>query len=306
MRVGPAYSALIARLNTLGETLLDAIRSAPGGSLLLRIAGDVARGDITDRAMTLAGQAFTSVLPLVILWTTISGSSALDTLLSGLGMSSKDVDVPDSVTDLPASSFSAFGVLGALMVIGGATSLARAIGRMYVSIWQIRKLPYSGWWRWVVVIFIFPAAVSVQVFAAKLHNVSTALFGLVGLAVEIVATLLLWVAVWFAVPRLMVSRQLPLRIVTINAVVTGVAITIYLIGSYFFAPRAAATTTHHYGTLGLVFVAISWLFIFAAIVIVSTIMVRAAAVDDSAIGRWVTCGAPLPEPAPAKPLFFEA
>lgn len=303
---GSDRASVTVRLVGMRDTVLDGIRAAPGGTLLLRIATDIARGDITDRAMTLAGQAFTSVLPLIILWTALRGSSQLDAVLAGLGLSSKDVDVPQSVSGLPPSSFSAFGVLGALMIIGGATSLARAIGRMYVSVWQIRKLPYTGWWRWVLVIFIFPLAVTLQIFASKLHNISPAGFGVLGLSLELAATVVLWIAVWFAVPRLMVSRQLPFRLVMINAVVTGVAITLYLVGSFMVMPHTVSTTTHHYGTLGLVFAAISWLFIFAAIVVIATIVVHAAALDEGAIGRWVTRGVVLPEPAPVKPMFFES
>ena len=50
---------------------LDAVRERvmrlPGASLMLRIVIDMARGNLTDRSMTLAAQAFTSILPVVIL-----------------------------------------------------------------------------------------------------------------------------------------------------------------------------------------------------------------------------------------------
>jgi len=117
-------------LHAFGERVLR----LPGATLSLRILTDIARGDITDRAMTLAAQAFTSILPIVILLLTLPGSDVVDDALSGLGIPVSKLD--HNSVDNP-QSFATFGIIGALMTIAGATSLSRALGRMYVAIWGV-------------------------------------------------------------------------------------------------------------------------------------------------------------------------
>lgn len=276
------------------------VRSMPGGSFLIRIAADIVRGDITDRAMTLAAQAFTSVLPVVILLMTLPGSAILSNALSDLGIDPQRVDVVSSTTP---ESFAAFGVVGALFTIAGATSLSRALGRVYVSIWGVRKLSWQSWWRWVLILFLIPAAVALQGLATQVRGWTLGGphigdDGVLGVFVEIVLTLLLWTVVWTVVPRLLVSGQVPWRLLAVAGTITGVLVTALLVGSRIALPRIMRDTTNHYGTLGMILVAISWLFFFAGIVIAGTLVAHSAAVDDGLVGGWLRRHAGAPQPFP--------
>lgn len=300
----PGASSIAA----LTHRALDTIRVLPGGSLAIRIVTNIIRGGVTDRSMTLAAQAFTSILPIVILLTTLPGMSIIDTALNNLGLSREQLDIADTSTE----SVATFGIFGALMTIAGATSLSRALGRMYVAIWEVRKLPWTSWWRWVVVIVVIPIAAAVQGLAVELDSFSLlgiTVFGRgpLGSALEILLTFLIWTALWILVPRLLVSKQVPLGLLTLNGVVTGVFVTILLIGSALAMPRIVASTTAHYGTLGVVFVAISWLFVFAAILVITALIVAAVTADDGRIGTWIRrrAGSPQPFPDPRGPRIAE-
>lgn len=301
--------SLSTRVRERGVTLANRARVIPGAYLVIRIIRDLAVNDVTDRAMTLAAQAFTSILPIVILLTALPDQTFITTALSGLGV---DPDRVDLVSDATPGSATAIGVLGALMTIAGATSLSRALGRMYVSVWQVTKLPISGWWRWVVVIFVFPVGVVLQGLASSLHHVTLngrTLFGgysIVGLALEVVATFLIWTLLWTVVPRLLVSAQVPMRLLALDGVVSGLFITILLIGSRLALPTILSETTKHYGTLGAVFVAISWLFFYAAIVVVSAIVVHTLVTDDGFVGAWIRRHAGTTHPFPIRPSEFLA
>ncbi|MFE0751628.1 hypothetical protein [Gordonia sp. NPDC058843] len=281
---------------------VDAVRERvmrlPGASLVFRIVIDIARGNLTDRSMTLAAQAFTSILPIVILVLTLPGTDVVDDALTELGIPISSLDTP--TIDDPTSA-TTFGIIGALMTIAGATSLSRALGRMYVSIWDVAKLPWSSFWRWVVVVFLIPAAVTAQGLSTGLQ--ATTLFGVhlgdsgvLGIALVLAVTLLIWSATFTAIPRLLVSSQVPMKLLVLNGLGTGLLITVLLAGSRIALPTFAAGTIRSYGTLGIVFVAISWLFVFALILVVTAIVVHAAATDEGRVGRWVRRWAGTPTP----------
>ncbi len=120
------------------HAMTDRVLRLPGASPALRILADIARGDVTDRSMTLAAQAFTSILPLVILMLSLPGSDVVDSALTELGIPMTPWTAHPST---PPRSFATFGIVGALMTIAGATSLSRALGRMYVAVWGVTKLP---------------------------------------------------------------------------------------------------------------------------------------------------------------------
>nr|WP_237421973.1 YhjD/YihY/BrkB family envelope integrity protein [Gordonia sp. SID5947] len=292
-----------ARTRARGLAIADRARRIPGANLVLRIIRDLAVNDLTDRAMTLAAQAFTSVLPIVILLTALPNHTYLTKALDGLGVDPGRVDpgrVDIASTSTP-QSLTAFGILGALMTIGGATSLSRALGRMYVSVWEVNKLPISGWWRWVVVIFAIPLGVVAQGLAASLHGISFTDvtidgYGALGVTLEIVATFLIWSIMWATLPRLLVSSQVPMRLLALNGAVTGIFVTVLMVGSRLALPTIMGETTNHYGTLGMVFVAISWLFFFAGIVVVCAVVIHSLVSDEGTVGTWMRAhvGAPRP------------
>ncbi|SDU60466.1 YhjD/YihY/BrkB family envelope integrity protein [Gordonia westfalica] len=280
------------------HTFAGRVLRLPGATLSLRILTDIARGDVTDRAMTLAAQAFTSILPIVILLLTLPGTDVVDDALTGLGIPVSRLD-HTSVDD--PQSFATFGVIGALMTIAGATSLSRALGRMYVSIWGVTKLPWRAFWRWVVVLFLIPAAVTAQglstgLQAESLFGIHLGGSGLLGIVLIFLVTVVIWSAVFTAIPRLLVSAQVPLRLLVLNGVGTGLLITVLLVGSRIALPALASSTIRYFGTLGIVFVAISWLFVFAAILVVTAIVVHCVATDAGRVGTWVRRWAGTPTP----------
>lgn len=262
------------------------LKSLPGGTLTWSILTELARRNITDRSMTLAAQAFTSVLPVVILLTTLPGAEVVRSGLSGLGIDPSKLDLSEPISP---GSFTAFGIVGALMVIIGATSLSRALGRMYVSVWTVSRLSLRGWWRWVLVILLIPLAGTIQGLIASMRSFSffgmhIADDGVAGIVGEALVTLLIWTTLWIAVPRLLVSAQVPLRALVLAGISTGVGLTLLLIATRVVMPTINATVTGNYGVLGLVFLTISWLFVFAVILVTSTIVTRTVLIDDGRLG----------------------
>ena len=117
---------------------------------LLRIATRTAGGlqDIEpfDRAMTLAAQTFTSVFPLIIAVAALlpdSSQSLSDRFSDGLGLPDSSRAILEQVLPAHPQTRGAFGILGVVIVVISATSLSRALARMYAKVWQVPR-PAAG------------------------------------------------------------------------------------------------------------------------------------------------------------------
>lgn len=257
--------------STLAERVLarfSGLAGNPLGALLIRIIVDLARADIADRSMTLAAQLFTSLLPVIILLSTVPGATYFDAGLTHLHLTAADLRLP--VAADADVSFTVFGVVGALMVLASATSFSRAINRMYAAIWQVPKLGLGDWWRWLAVIVLIALTVVVQGYAVLLSGVPT-----VGRLLAVCSTFALWTGCWWTVVRLSVKRLIPARQLLLTGLLTGFGVTVLLTGSVVVMPRILRTAADELGTLGIVFAAISWLFVYFYIVVTVAVIAHA-------------------------------
>src|SRR5687767_12984787 len=139
------------------QRLADLILAHWVGRMLLRTSAGLVRVQIFDRSMTVAAQAFTSIFPVLIMLRLVLGQrhSAQLASLAHLPRASQRV-LQAAFGDRGLNSF---GVVGSLVVLISATSLARALARTYGAIWDQPRLP-SGLrasWRWLATALLLPA-----------------------------------------------------------------------------------------------------------------------------------------------------
>lgn len=245
---------------------LSVLPLPPVPPVMMRIGKELARVNVTDKSMTLAGQAFTSMLPILLLLSTLPGRGIIDRYLDTVFLSFEELlgtnsdDVSNAVS---------FGVAGALMTIVSATSFARALDRMYVAVWRTRPAGIRGWWRWLLVLLIVAVGAVAQAFVV-LGYVESRL----PLVVAAAATYVIWSAVWTAVPRTLIGRQLPTWQLGLLGATTGAGLTVLIIFTQIGFARVVASAEESYGVLGIVFTIIGWLFVYSAVVVASTAVVR--------------------------------
>lgn len=268
------------------ETGVAWIKAVPGGTLLLQIVEDLARGEIADRAMTLAGQAFTSILPVMILLSAIPGKGLVDDALDGYKLTSSDLALTSAGTQ---DSSVTFGVIGAIMTLVSATSFSRALDRMYSRVWDVPRLTLREGWRWVVVILAVAIGVVVQILVPNLRELWS-MRAVVGFGIELVAGFLLWAVLWSAISRMLTLGRVNTRCLILNGVVTAAGLTVLVVATHIGMAQVVKSATAQFGILGIIFTVISWLFVFSAIVIGATVIVHALSVDDGVVGRWLGRG----------------
>ena len=261
------------------------LRRTTAGRTVARALRGLAEIELADRAMTLAAQEFISVLPVIIAVGTVSNLDlASDTLTSQLGidpgsLTSITRTTADAIEASPPT-FAAFGVVGILMVLISGTSFARALGRVYGRVWDVPTLSVSGWWRWIAVVVAVAAAIGLL---GRVRRFTTVEW--IGPPLAFLGEALVWFGLWMAVPYLLTQGRLAGRVLWATAALTSACLTAVGIGGLVYLPLAVASAQSKFGELGVVFTAITWLFVQSAAVVGSTVIVKALALDEGPIGR---------------------
>jgi membrane protein len=257
---------------------------------LLRIAARTASGlqaiEPFDRAMTLAAQTFTSVFPLIIAVAALlpTGSQSLsDRLSDGLGLPDSSRAVLELVLPTQPQTRGAFGILGVVIVVFSATSLSRALARMYAKVWQV---PPSGGltsgWRWVAVLFgVALSYITVRAF----HSASSG--NPYGAAGSLLLTLILNSLLWTWAPWLLLARRVSWRRLLPGGVLMGGCTVATSMAGGVYLPRALVSASRQFGALGIAFTYIGWLFIVAFVLVCSTVLGAVLARDESRLARRI-------------------
>jgi membrane protein len=277
----PAEQARISVPRRL-RPLVDWIRSHWPGRIFLRTAATAARIELFDRSMTIAAQLFTSVIPLLILAGVFLGQQRSDQIADLMDLPQTTRKVLDEA--LAGNSFSSFGILSSLLVLISATSLARALARAYGAIWSVPP-PRTGLgasWRWVVAVVVltgFIVVVRVLIWLAG-RSVFPHLFT-VGI------TAATDVALAAFIPWILLAGRLPIRRLMAGAAVFGLVMVVVHPAGAIYLPRALQVSADRYGTIGLAFTYIGWLYVLAFCLLASAVVGQAMVQDEGAAGRFI-------------------
>jgi membrane protein len=250
------------------------------GRLLLRCVSGFLQVQIFDRSMGLAAQAFTSIFPLLITFAALIGTQHSTEIADAL-------DLPESsrrlLTDaLDETGFGTFGVLSVLIVLVSATGLARAMVRAYATVWNVGKVrsgPAAAV-RWLVVVILLSAFVIVSRAIGKLADDSP-----FPLLTDTTTLFLADVAITLAVPWLLLGRAVPVRRLLPGALAFGLIMLAVRPAGHLYLPRALRSSSAHYGTIGLAFTYIGWLYVISFCLLAATVIGQVLAADPSLLGR---------------------
>lgn len=252
------------------------------GRVGLGTLASIVRLEIFDRAMTLAAQLFTSIFPLLIMMAVLLGRSFDERLASV-------VKVPEEVARVlgeavAGSSLSAFGVVGGLIVLVSTTSLARAFTRAYATIWNLprpRSSPRHAW-RWLVTVIVLAlSVVGIQLLVraameAPAPYLTTAL-----------VTLLADFGGALFVPWILIARKVPARMLAPGAALFGAAMLILRPGGALYLPHALEVSSARFGTIGVAFTYIGWLYVLSFAYLVTAAAGQVIATDQGRLGEWI-------------------
>ncbi|RZU49438.1 membrane protein [Krasilnikovia cinnamomea] len=252
------------------------------GRILARIAAGLVRVQIFDRSMTLAAQAFTSIIPVLILMGALIGPGDSSRLMEIAGL--PDAARSMFVDAVRQGELGAFGLVGSLLVLVSSTGLARALARAYTAVWGARQAPSGARaaWRWfatVLTLAMFMVGTRLLGWATRdlpLPHLSLALLQFA--ADCAVATLLPWLVLGSAVrPRLLAAGGLIFALAMIFLRPAGEV----------FLPIALRSSADRYGTIGVAFAYIGWLYVVSFCLLLTAVLGQVIAEDEGFPGRLV-------------------
>ncbi len=243
-----------------------------------------------DRSIALAGKAFISFFPMVIVVAAFLPSalrsSILSTLTNRLGMRGESLELARTAFASSEDIRRATGVLGLILVVLYATSFTTALQRVYVAAWRrprsFEVARYAAGPLWLVGLLVYLAAVG------GLHSLIGDGFGLtVFIPMAVVLSMMWWwFTVWFFV------HDLGWRVLLPSGLVTGALITAYTVSATVWMPHVVTSNQHQFGFIGVALALVTWFSGTAVCLLIGACAGPVLAADPGPIGHVMRMGAP--------------
>ena len=277
--------------------------------LLWRVWERMLEIEFIDRSVALAGKAFVSFFPLVVVVAAFMPerirSSILTAVTARLGIRG---DALTLARDAFASSDDirqATGVLGLVLTIFFATSFTTALQRMYLRAW--RRPPRAGagaYWRGVVWLLVALACMALLggLRGALGDGLGFGLFAIVSLAVIAGQW---WFTAWF-----LLLGEVRARVLVPTGVITSIVTAGYAASATVWMPRVVTSNESQFGFFGVALSLVTWFSGAAICVLIGACAGPVLAEDTGRVGRLIrggeagtlTAGARPPLPPPAREL----
>ncbi len=288
---------------------MAALRTRLKQLLVWRVWERMLEIEFIDRSVALAGKAFVSFFPLVIVIAAFMPESIRSSMISGvtvrLGLRGDALALAQGAFASSDEVRQATGVLGLLLTIFFASSFTTALQRVYFHAW--RRPRHGGaavYWRGLVCLLAVLVATAVLGgLGGKLDGgLQVGLFAITALA----ATSGLW---WFSAWFLLLG-EVRARVLAPTGVITGVAMAAYAAIATIWMPEVVTSNVDQFGVFGVALALVTWFSGAAICILVGACAGVVLAEDPGWIGSLVrgaktqtlTDSASPPLPAPAHEL----
>jgi len=252
------------------------------GRIILNSVANVVRIELFDRAMTIAGQFFTSIFPILVLISVIVDRNDTKRIADALEMPVQTQSVLSDAFGQPSAA--SFGLVGALIVLISATSLSRALTRAFATIWRLSrpKTSLRSAWRWLAVVLTLALSlVVVRALGTFLEGApaSTVWRATVAFFCDlIVATFVPWI---------LLSGVVRARYLLTGAALYAVVMVLVRPASTLWLPRALEVSADRYGSIGVAFTYLAWLYCVSFIFLAASVIGEVLTMDRGSIGQWI-------------------
>jgi membrane protein len=213
-----------------------------------------------DRALGLGGQAFTTVIPLLIVVSATASardSSALaDRLAARFHVTGSSARAIRTLFERPPGATGAITITGLAVLLLSLVSFTRSLQRTYESAWRLPAAGVRGTLHGLTGVGLLLASVLVlSLLAGTLRRLPA------GTAFAFVLRAALATAVWLALQSLLLSRRIPVRRLLPGAAVGGLGQALVSLYSALWMPRLIAHNADRYGIIGITFAMLTWLIV---------------------------------------------
>ena len=236
-----------------------------------------------DRAMVIASQAFTALIPLIILASALlpteNHDSMADAIVRKFALTG---DAATAVRTVFAPTGEAtIGLVSILLLVFSGVSLTRRIQRMYLDAWQ---LPRTQSVRSSLYAAVALGALILEL--GLLSGIRSLLRQIpfdwaLGLSGSLVSS----VVVWTSIPWLLLTRRVVWQRLLPAGVLAGCLCTAWGYVTTVYMPRLMTSYSERYGLFGVTIALVGWLLCISFILVASTVV---AGELDRAPEAWAT------------------
>ena len=268
---------------------VDPVRDRAQGMLLWRVWERLLEIEFVDRSVALAGKAFVSFFPLVIVVAAFCPSSVRNSIFTSLtarlGVRGDALTTAREAFATADDVRKATGLLGLVLTIFFASSFTTAVQRVYLRAW--RRPPggkvgaYTRGPAWLIVV------VASMAFLGAMRGLlgngpGLALFALISL---VTTSALWWFTGWF-----LLLGEVRWRVLLPSAVITSVALAGFGVSATVWMPNVVTRNEAQFGFFGVALALVTWFSGAAICILVGACAGPVFAEDPGSVGRFVRGG----------------
>jgi membrane protein len=255
-------------------------------TIFWRVWERMLENEFVDRSVALAGKAFVSFFPAIIVVAAFSPSgvreSIYTTITHRMGLTGEGRDALRNAFSSADSVRKATGILGLILTFFYINSFTTALGRVYIKAWRRppgRKLAgYALGASWLIGVAAYFAIIGL------VRRIVNGGFedGIFGLLAAAAAVGLWWLTAW-----VMLDRRVRWRPLLATAVLTAGALVVFTISAQIWMPHTMKSNQQQFGTFGVTLALVTYLTGVGLIIVVAACSGAELAEDQGPIGRWL-------------------
>jgi membrane protein len=160
----------------------------------------------------------------------------------------------------------AVSVIGVVIVLYCVLSFTRALQRVYLKVWRLHAETFDAFRRqlaWMAGLIAHLVVLSPIHDYEHRHKLG-ALYGLTEIAQG--------AAFWVWTPYLLLGKRISRRRLLPTGLLTAAGVSLYAVWTALFLPAIFTRNAERYGLIGIAFGLVTWLFAYAGVVIVCTVV----------------------------------
>jgi membrane protein len=276
-------------LVTRGRHLYDTGRAWVESTIFWKIWERMLETEFVDRSVALAGKAFVSFFPLVIVVAAFmparTRASIFESLTTRLGVKGESLNLAKSAFQSSDDVKKATGYLGLLLTFFFASSFTTALQRVYLRSWRrppgLKVGSYTRGLIWLVALLV-----NMTVTGA----LGRALGNGLGLSLFIIFSLAISVAWWWFSAWYLLLGHVRWRPLLPTAVITAVAMIGYAISANVWMPDTVLKNQNQFGIFGIALALVTWFSGAAMCLIVGACAGSVIALHPGRLGRLARGG----------------
>lgn len=207
-----------------------------------------------DRAVALAAQAFSALIPLLIVYSAVvsrsDGDAFADSVIDRFDLDGAAARSVREAFTSPEKVQDSISIIGILLLVVSALSFSRALQRLYENAYELpplgmRNTTWDLIWLALIVLYTTLRPVVTGVFDDSVLEAGVS----IGVAT----------ALWTATPYLLLGRRIRWRPLLPGAMLAAVGLGVLAVTSVIWFPRTIASSADQFGVMGVAFALLSWL-----------------------------------------------